>query len=172
MEFGDLKNLIFGGIKPKLEDNQGLSIFAKERAKFEGWLKVELCESLSKYSTDITDITPEKPIEKEKRKRIDVTFKIWAIELKTVNTSYGFENVESKQRPITANIKGILSDIEKLKHTGCTNKAVLFVVFPVTAGYKTWPTHLKKVSASLRKLEAKEFKFKDGIPGIIYFGLV
>lgn len=46
MEFKDMANLIFNEIKPKLENNQGLSIFAKERAKFEGWLKVELCDSL------------------------------------------------------------------------------------------------------------------------------
>ena len=74
MEFEDLSNLIFNEIKPKLENNQGLSIFAKERAKFEGWLKVELCNSLSKY---FKDVTPEK-------NRIDVTFENWAIELKTV----------------------------------------------------------------------------------------
>ncbi len=47
MEFEDLSNLIFSEIKPKLEKNQELSIFAKERAKFEGWLKVELYDSLS-----------------------------------------------------------------------------------------------------------------------------
>jgi len=162
MEFEDLTKLIFGEIKPKLEDNQGLSIFAKERAKFEGWLKAELCESLLKYSSDVT-------VEKN---RIDITFNDWAMELKAVNTSYQFENVKSKQRPITLNIRGILRDIEKLKRTGYTNKAVLFVVFPVIAGYKTWPTHRNKISTSLKKLEAKEFKFKGGIPGIIYFGLV
>ena len=41
MEFEKLGELIFDGMKPRLENNQGLSTFAKERAKFEGWLKVE-----------------------------------------------------------------------------------------------------------------------------------
>lgn len=162
MKFEDLTKLIFGEIKPKLEHNQGLSIFAKERAKFEGWLKAELCESLSKHFSDVI-------VEKD---GIDITFNDWAIELKTVNTNYRFENVEVKTRPITANIKGIIGDIKKLKPTGYINKAVLFIVFPVIAGYKTWPTHRKKISTSLKKLEAKEFQFKDGILGIIYFGLV
>jgi len=162
MEFEDLTKLIFGEIKPKLEDNQGLTIFAKERAKFEGWLKAELCESLSKHFSDVI-------VEKD---GIDITFNDWAIELKTVNTNYRFEKVKIKARPITLNIKGISRDIEKLHRTTSTNKAILFVVFPVIAGHKTWPTHLKKVSTSLKKLEAKEFRFKKGIPGIIYFGLV
>ncbi len=68
MEFEKLAELIFSEIKPKLENNQGLSIFAKERAKFEGWLKVELCDSLFKY---FKDVTPEKD-------RVDVTFENWA----------------------------------------------------------------------------------------------
>lgn len=78
MEFEKLSELIFDEITPKLENNQGVSIFAKERAKFEGWLKVGLCDSLSRHSPDIT---PE-------RNRIDITFNGWAIELKTVNTNY------------------------------------------------------------------------------------
>jgi len=98
MEFKDLANLIFDEIKLKLENNQGLSIFAKERAKFEGWLKVELCDSLSKY---FKDVAPE-------RNRFDVTFENWAIELKTVNTNIRYENVKNKTRPITKNTQGVI----------------------------------------------------------------
>ena len=96
MEFEDLTNLIFSEIKPKLGNNQGLSLFAKERAKFEGWLKVELCDSLSKY---FGDVAPE-------RNRIDITFGNWAIELKTINTNIRYENVKNKTRPITKNTRG------------------------------------------------------------------
>ena len=64
MKFESLAQLIFNNMVPKLEGNNGLFIFAKERAKFEGWLKVELCESLSKY---FSTIIPEKD-------RIDVVF--------------------------------------------------------------------------------------------------
>jgi hypothetical protein len=41
VKFEKLGELIFAEMKPKLENNQGLLTFAKERAKFEGWLKVE-----------------------------------------------------------------------------------------------------------------------------------
>lgn len=75
MDYQKLAKIIFKKMKPKLESNNGLSIFASERAKFEGWFKVELCESLSKY---FNRLTPEK-------NRIDVTFYSWAIELKMLS---------------------------------------------------------------------------------------
>ena len=91
MEFLKIKQILFNELKPRLESNKGLAIFAKERAKFEGWLKVELIEILSNY---FDDITPE-------NNRIDITFEDWAIELKTVNTNIRYKNVINKQRPIT-----------------------------------------------------------------------
>lgn len=122
--FEKLAKIIFKEITPKLENNIGVAIFAKERAKFEGWLKVELCESLSKRLTSTT-IIPEKD-------RIDITFDGWAIELKTVNTNYRYKNVENKTRPITKNIQGVIDDIDKLQSTqNYIKKAILFVVFPV-----------------------------------------
>ena len=162
MEFEDLANLIFDKIKLKLENNQGLSIFAKERAKFEGWLKVELCDSLSKY---FKDVAPE-------RNRIDVTFENWAIELKTVNTNISYKNVKNKHRPITENIKGVIKDIEKLKSTGYTSRAILFVVFPITHGNKYWQVQLQRISKLLREIKHINFNFKDEIPGVVYFGLI
>ncbi len=83
MEFDEISEIIFGQLTPKLESNQGVSIFAKERAKFEGWLKVELCDSLLKYY----QVVPE-------NNRVDITFNGWAIELKTVNTNIRYENVK------------------------------------------------------------------------------
>jgi hypothetical protein len=162
MKFESLAQLIFNNMVPKLERNNGLFIFAKERAKFEGWLKVELCESLSKY---FSTIIPEKD-------RIDVVFDNWAVELKTVNTSYKYENVSDKTRPITQNIQEVIEDIQKLKSKAYTNKAVLFVVFPVTHENRNWKEHLEKVQIQLRELKHKEFKFKKEIPGVIYFGLL
>jgi len=162
MEFERLTNLIFDEVVSKLENNEGVSVFSKKRAKFEGWLKVELCDSLLKY---FQDATPE-------RNRIDITFDDWAIELKTVNTSYRYKNVENKIRTITMNVQSVIADIEKLKTTNYTNKTVLFVVFPVNHDHKNWQIHLQRISASLREIKYKEFKFKDEIPGVVYFGLV
>ena len=149
-------------MKPKLENNQGLSTFAKERAKFEGWLKVELCESLSKY---FTDVIPEKS-------RIDVTFDDWAIQLKTVNTNIRYPGVINKTRPITKNVQGIIDDIEKLSSVTYPKKAVLFVVFPIIHDNEDWQTQLQRISRLLRKVEYLQFNFLNKIPGVIYFGLV
>lgn len=162
MRYEELAKIIFNEIKPKLENHQGLSIFARERAKFEGWLKAELCDSLSKY---FRDVAPE-------IHKIDVTFHNWAIELKTINTNYRYKNVEIKTRPITKNIQGVIDDIETLKSSDYENMAVLFVVFPVTHENEDWQYHLEKISFSLRDLRHASFNFKNFIPGVIYFGLV
>lgn len=167
MEFKDLVNLIFNEIKPKLENNQGLSIFAKERAKFEGWLKVELCDSLSKY---FKDVSPERNT--LERNRIDVTFEKWAIELKTVNTSIRYKNVKNKCRPITRNTQGVINDIKKLKSIDYTNKAILFVVFPIIHSNKNWQVQLQRISKLLREIKHVNFNFKDEIPGVVYFGSI
>ncbi len=47
MEFDELAELIFRKMISKLKNNIGLYVFARERTKFEGWFKVELCDSLS-----------------------------------------------------------------------------------------------------------------------------
>lgn len=162
MEFDELSNLIFDELCPKLENNDGLSIFARERAKFEGWLKVELCESLFKH---FEDVAPEK-------NRIDISFDSWGIELKTVNTNYRYNNVEKKTRPITKNVQGVIDDIEKLKSMTYSNRAVLFVVFPVTNNKSEWQEHLQKISTILKRIKFREFKFKNEIPGVVYFGTI
>ncbi len=165
MDFDKLSKLIFEEIIPKLEKNKGVYVFAKHRAKFEGWLKVELCESLSKY---FQNVVPEKD-------RIDIVCDDWAIELKTVNTNYRYQSVENKSRPITMNVNGVIKDIEKLeklKPLNYVNKAILFVVFPVDGSRKMWKNHLQKIQNKLREIKSKEFRFKNEIPGIVYFGLI
>jgi len=93
----------------------------------------------------------------------------WAIELKTVNTNYQYMGVMNRTR----NVKGVIEDIEKLKFTRqYSNKAILFVVFPVTHSHKYWKKHLQGISAHFKKLKFKEFKFRNEIPRIIYFGLI
>lgn len=162
IDFEELKTIIFEKLIPKLENNEGLSIFAQERAKFEGWLKVELCESLSFIFNDV----------KPEIERIDVTFSDWAIELKTMNTNYRFNNVTNKTRPITKNIQGVIDDIESLKSSHIKNKAILFVVFPVSDKVDNWKELLIRITSLLTRIECMPFNFKKGIPGIIYFGLI
>lgn len=41
MTFESLAEIVFNEMKNKIESDPGLSIFASERAKFEGWVKME-----------------------------------------------------------------------------------------------------------------------------------
>lgn len=167
MDFEQLCGLMFEHLVPRLENSPALRIFAAERAKFEGWLKVELCNVLVEQS--VRNLVPEKD-------RIDVTFDGWAIKLKTVNTSYRYPNVANKTCPITMNIQGVIDDIEQLQRTSLptsTHKAILFVVFPVMHDKPEWQNHLHRivtcVGASIRH---REFTFQNGVPGVMYCGLL
>lgn len=160
MEFLKIKEIVFNELKPKLENNNGLAIFAKERAKFEGWLKVELIEILSNY---FDSIIPE-------NNRIDITFENWAIELKTVNTNIRYPNVINKHRPITMNIDGVISDINNLKSCNYIKKGILFIAFPIEHNNTNWQVHLNKIKNNLTKIEFIQFQFSNEIPGVIYFG--
>lgn len=162
MEFEALSELVFSELRPKLEEHEGLSIFVRERAKFEGWLKVEVCDSLTKH---FDDVTPE-------NERIDITFQDWAIELKTINTNIKFEGVKSKTRPITKNTQAVIDDIKKLRLTGYRNRAVLFVVFPIWHSNENWQRQLNRISERLSRIDFIEFNFRRKIPGALYFGLV
>ena len=162
MNFVKLSNFILPTLEKRLKHKKALSIFATERAKFEGWLKVEMCDILLEK---FDDVYPEK-------NWIDITFSDWAIELKTANTNKRYDNAKNKNKPITNNVKGVLKDIEKLTNQKIKNKAVLFIVFPIEHKNNKWQSHLKKISTNLQKLIHKEFKFNNGLPGVIYFGLI
>lgn len=162
MTFESLAEIVFNEMKNKIESNPGLSIFSSERAKFEGWVKVELCESLSKY---FKSIIPE-------GNRIDIIADDWAIELKTINTSFRFDNVKIKTRPIQKNVQAVIEDIDKLKLGNYKNKAVFFIVFPAFHNHEGWQYHLHKISALLKKLKSMDFNFQNGVQGVMYFGFV
>ena len=162
IDFDKLVGLIFNEMKPKLENHLGLTVFAKERSKFEGWLKVELCDSLLKY---FKDVVPEK-------NRVDISFAEWGIELKTINTNIRFKGVENKARPITKNVQGVIDDIEKLKNLDFGKKGVLFVVFPFVEDNERWQVQLQKIKKKLTEIKSCSFKFKENTPGAIYFGLI
>jgi len=115
----ELLDLTAQEIIDKIQFNVGLNQFAIERSKFEAWFKVELIDTLVDKGFDA----------KPEINRIDVSFQDTAIELKTINTSYKYENVKSKTRPITKNISGILKDVFDLKEWGYTDRFVIFIVF-------------------------------------------
>ena len=165
MEFNALADIIFKGLARCISEHEGLEVFAVERAKFEGWVKVELVRILRRY---FEEVIPE-------GEGIDVVAGDWAIEIKTVNTNYAHPLVKKKHRPITKNIKRILKDIEKLrKNTKFKNKAILFIVFPLPEDSldKWWLKHLSKIRGKLRDLVSHKFTFRNNVPGIIYLGKV
>jgi hypothetical protein len=161
IDFEQLTHIIGSELVPKLETNHGLRIFAKERAKFEGWLKVELCEVLSRYSVDAL---PE-------QNYVDIYWHGWSMELKTVNTNYVHEMARKKHRPITKNVEGVIKDINKLQKRS-NGRAVLFVVFPLEHHKKEWKDHLSKIESHIGKLWYREFSFHGGVPGVLYLGKV
>ena len=109
MKFEQLWKIVLSNLKPELEQSKGLSIFAKERAKFEGWLKVKLCDSLSTF---IDDVAPE-------RDRIDVTFGDWAIELKSLNSTMLYTQLISfKDDDFTASVAHSEEEACKLVEAG------------------------------------------------------
>ena len=122
-----------------------------------------MCDILSKYTNNIT---PEK-------NRIDIVFDNWALELKTSNTNYRYENVENKTRPVTKNVASIIKDIVDLRNnTNYGNKAVVFIIFPLSKTTQDWSKHILKIKNELQELREKEFSFQGGTNAILYCGLV
>ena len=162
--FDELADLVFSKLSALMAEHEGLEIFAVERAKFEGWVKVELVGILKRH---FETVVPEAG-------GIDVVADDWAIELKTVNTNYRHPLAKSKTRPVTYNVKLVLRDIEKLRRTNYPKKAVLFIVFPLPdKSLEKWEkTHLSKIRSKLRKLRHHGFEFRNGVPAIIYLGYV
>ena len=57
MTFKKLYQLIFQKLPNLIQQYSGLAVFARERAKFEGWLKVELCNILAEEKHEPNDHT-------------------------------------------------------------------------------------------------------------------
>ncbi len=163
MTFEELWNIIEQEVPKKINQHDGLNFFIKNRAKFEGWFKVELCDILSRYTNNIT---PEKD-------RIDIVFDDWALELKTSTTNYRYENVKNKTRPVTKNVTSIIKDIVDLRNNkNYKNKAVVFIIFPLSKTTTDWDKHISKINNEIQELKEKEFSFKSGTSAMLYCGLV
>ncbi len=163
MEFENLQELLFLNLEKVIKNHKSLGIFASNRSKFEGWLKVELIQIFKDH--DCKNILPEKD-------RIDVTFDNWALELKTCNTNYRYKGVVNKIRPITKNIQEIVNDIQSLKKTRYENKAIFFIAYPLEHKKNQWEQHIDKISKNVKDLRYSEFHFKNGISGVMYMCLI
>lgn len=158
----ELFDLTAEDIVIRIQNSLGLTKFAHRRAKFEGWLKVELIDILVQRGQNAL---PEIGL-------IDVSFDTVGIELKTVNTNIRYPNVIKTKRPITKNINGVNEDIENLRATNFIDKFVVFIVFPITHDNDNWQIHLGRITNSLDNYLYRQFNFGDNIPGVIYYGKV
>jgi hypothetical protein len=115
-----------------------LFVALRQRAKFEGWLKIELAHKLHARDLRVS-------VEREfchcagGKCRADLSIgdddgRERLVMLKTLNTNFRFEGVRSSSRPITKNVAGVAEDIIKLR--GCELPCQLTacsVFFPVSA---------------------------------------
>lgn len=162
MTIHELYDLLIEDIVKKISQSKGLSRFVFRRAKFEGWLKVEIIDTLVKRNIAAL---PEIG-------RIDVSFDNVAIELKTVNTNIAYNNVEKMTRPITKNIAEVIKDIHCLQDKPHNDKFVIFVAFPIEHSNSYWQIQLQKINNHLNEMLYKEFHFHNDVPGVIYIGRV
>lgn len=157
----ELKEVTAPEIINKISEKRGLNPFAKGRSKFEGWLKVELIDTMID-----SNVKPEV-------KLIDVSNDNIAIELKSVNTSYKYNNVDDGFRPVTYNIDSVLADIRSLKQKSFDDKFVVFTVFPLNPEHKAWKKyHIHRIQSEVEELVFERFKFNNGVDGVIYYGKV
>jgi len=166
MNISDLIDITAKELVRRIQASAALCVFAKRRAKFEGWLKVELIDILIKNG--VPDVVPENGL-------IDVSFGDVAIELKTVNTNFRDANAENRNRPITKNISSVIQDIAKHRKNQYLHKFIIFVVFPLSEGHTGWNGHLKKIEEQLGgQCSSHYFRFREagGISGCIFYGEV
>ncbi|GAB3903269.1 hypothetical protein GCM10028803_31410 [Larkinella knui] len=162
MKIQELYNIVIEPITDRISRSNGLNQFAQRRAKFEGWLKVELIDIFVKFNINAL---PEID-------RIDISFDDVAIELKTANTNIGYENVISTTRPITKNTADIIEDIACLQTKNHLYKFVIFVVFPIHHENSFWQKQFQRIQVCLESIMHKEFTFDNNVPAVIYIGKV
>lgn len=162
MHFDELAHLLFSKLRDRLQQNS-VEVFVSNRARFEGWLKVEVAGILAGRGCRVI---PEKDT-------IDITVDGWALELKTCATNYGYPGVADKEaRDITRSIDGIISDAKSLQEKDRVNGAVLFVAFPLEHKNRKWQKHLSKILANVRKITHLQIQTPGGIPMVLYMALV
>jgi len=123
-----------------------LAIALRQRAKFEGWLKLELAATAAQHG--YTSVELETPLPTNRGERADIGFhqgaEKYVVELKTPNSNWRFEGIENRTRPITKNIKSIIDDVEKLRKV--KNSIVAFTLFPIKPGDLRWREYVTRIS--------------------------
>jgi hypothetical protein len=164
---------------PTLLVSNRLDIPLRQRAKFEGWLKIELAAGLAEQGWR-TRLEQPYTIADGRHCRADVA--VWPdvesdkllIMLKTVNTNFRFDGVEPAARPVTMNFDGLIDDIRKLSDLPpATTGYVLFPVFPVSGDEgereAKLRSYLDRVTATGVALDANSYVARTARWGIAWF---
>ncbi|MBQ4434120.1 MAG: hypothetical protein II894_08200 [Bacteroidales bacterium] len=126
-----MKNIDFNAIDGIIKKGlKSISLPFKQRAKFEGWLKIELAAELSKKFND-TRIEPSYP--HKTQSSADIFSNNYYIELKTVDTDCPYSNTVDGRKRFSNNITLVLKDINKLRPV---KGIVAFILFPYDQNYK------------------------------------
>jgi len=164
-----------------LEGNRDkLWLAVKWRAKFEGWLKIELAEALRQRSFEPRLEIPYWQKERNSKKA-DISLVIpgrtFHLLLKTANTNWRMKQVENIGRPITLNYEAILDDINSLKTLLTDSQGiVLAVLFPTNATTgEDLQTKIERSAMGAKLLKEKPqinfADFRHGVrAGILVFG--
>lgn len=145
-------------IMPNLLADPALEIPLRQRAKFEGWLKIELAAALEAQGGQVRLEQGYVVGNRTYRADLAVSRTGWDKEilvmLKTVNTNFRFEGVDQVTRPITMNISGVIADVRKLRELPSDKIGyVLFPVFPVAIAPETREAQLKQHLARVTETE-------------------
>ncbi|MHB8844767.1 MAG: hypothetical protein ACYC7L_08445 [Nitrospirota bacterium] len=127
-----------------------LAIALRQRAKFEGWLKLELAATAAQHGCVSVEL--ETPLPSNKGERADIGFSLngekFYVELKTPNSNWRFAGIENRTRPITKNISSIIEDVEKLRKV--RNALIAFTLFPIKPGDVRWREYVRRISEETR----------------------
>jgi hypothetical protein len=139
-----MKTIILNEIESLLLNNKSvLRIAIRQRAKFEQWLKFELAHRLEILDLDKVLVEAQYS---DSQSRADVSAghngTQYSIELKTPNTNWKIEGVQSKGRPITKNIRSIIEDVFKLEGS---NGIIAFVFFPIPLKDNRWRPYVQRI---------------------------
>lgn len=125
------------------ENKELLRIPIRQKAKFEGWLKFELANRLENLGLERVEVETKAEHSKD---RADISFfskeNSYKIELKTPNANWRIDGINSNGRPITKNIKSIISDAKKLNSN---YGIVAFVLFPIPLNDNRWKNYIQRI---------------------------
>lgn len=132
-----------------------LAVALRQRAKFEGWLKIEFAHLLEQRGCRVT-LEAGTPTDRG-RVVADLLVEVPGLApalvmLKTNNTNFRFPDVASGTRPVTKNVEATAQDVEKLR-TACQGNPA-YVVFPLFPVASSPGVRARQVERHLARLRA------------------